>query len=69
MYQIHQEHAFRMLLDTISDIFSCIFRVFAVCSAPKRRFKPYEPAVVKNANDVDVRKARKAQIKRDEAFG
>ncbi|KAG6519903.1 hypothetical protein ZIOFF_016932 [Zingiber officinale] len=40
-----------------------------VCSAPKRRFKPYEPAVVKNANDVDVRKARKAQIKRDEAFG
>ncbi|XP_073274313.1 uncharacterized protein [Primulina huaijiensis] len=40
-----------------------------VCGAPKRRFKLYEPSVTKNANDTDVRKARKAQIKRDEAVG
>ncbi|KAJ8478695.1 hypothetical protein OPV22_022422 [Ensete ventricosum] len=40
-----------------------------VCGAPKRRFRGYEPAVTKNANDTDVRKARKAQIKRDEAIG
>ncbi|KZV25576.1 hypothetical protein F511_26031 [Dorcoceras hygrometricum] len=40
-----------------------------VCGAPKRRFKSYEPAVTKNANKADVRKARKAQIKRDEAVG
>ncbi|XP_042499194.1 uncharacterized protein LOC122077338 [Macadamia integrifolia] len=40
-----------------------------VCGAPKRRFRTYEPAVVKNANDTDVRKARKAQLQRDEAIG
>ncbi|KAA8542043.1 hypothetical protein F0562_023195 [Nyssa sinensis] len=40
-----------------------------VCGAPKRRFRAYEPAVNKNANDADVRKARKEQIKRDEAIG
>ncbi|CAL9099231.1 unnamed protein product [Musa textilis] len=40
-----------------------------VCAAPKRRFRAYEPAVAKNANDTDVRKARKTQIKRDEAIG
>ncbi|KAK8658963.1 hypothetical protein V6N13_029182 [Hibiscus sabdariffa] len=40
-----------------------------VCGAPKRRFKPYQPAVSKNANDKDVRKARKEQLKRDEAVG
>ncbi|XP_065043589.1 uncharacterized protein LOC135586236 [Musa acuminata AAA Group] len=40
-----------------------------VCGAPKRRFGPYEPAVAKNSNDTDVRQARKAQIKRDEAIG
>ncbi|GMJ05911.1 hypothetical protein like AT5G51010 [Hibiscus trionum] len=40
-----------------------------VCGAPKRRFKPYQPAVAKNANDKDVRKARKEQLKRDEAVG
>ena len=40
-----------------------------VCGAPKRRFRPYQPAVTKDANDLDVRKARKAQIKRDEAIG
>lgn len=43
--------------------------MLAVCGAPKRRFKPYEPAVAKNANNADVRKARKAQLKRDESFG
>ncbi|KAK6147915.1 hypothetical protein DH2020_018827 [Rehmannia glutinosa] len=36
---------------------------------PKRRFRAYEPAVNKNVNDTEVRKARKAQIKRDEAIG
>lgn len=58
-----------MLLDITSDILSCTFCVFAVCGAPKRRFRTYEPSVAKNANNVDVRKARKAQIKRDEAIG
>ncbi|XP_038981242.1 uncharacterized protein LOC103699096 [Phoenix dactylifera] len=40
-----------------------------VCGAPKRRFRPYEPSVAKDANDTDARKARKAQMKRDEAIG
>nr|CAB3491665.1 unnamed protein product [Digitaria exilis] len=40
-----------------------------VCGAPKRRFRPYEPAVSKNANATDVRKARKEQLKKDEAIG
>ncbi|XP_011015204.1 PREDICTED: uncharacterized protein LOC105118849, partial [Populus euphratica] len=42
---------------------------FPVCSAPKRRFMEYMPAVAKNDNDTDVRKARKTQIQRDEAIG
>ncbi|KAF8408515.1 hypothetical protein HHK36_007671 [Tetracentron sinense] len=40
-----------------------------VCGAPKRRFRPYEPTVTRNANETDVRKARKAQLQRDEAIG
>ncbi|XP_059642190.1 uncharacterized protein LOC132284136 [Cornus florida] len=40
-----------------------------VCSAPKRRFRAYQPTVTKNVNDTAVRKARKEQIKRDEAIG
>ncbi|KAD4889156.1 hypothetical protein E3N88_21229 [Mikania micrantha] len=40
-----------------------------VCGAPKRRFREYTPAVTKNANATDVRKARKAEIQRDEAIG
>ncbi len=40
-----------------------------VCSAPKRRFRQYQPAVAKNANATDLRKERKAQIQRDEAIG
>ncbi|GAB2225004.1 hypothetical protein Droror1_Dr00005786 [Drosera rotundifolia] len=40
-----------------------------VCGALKRRFRSYEQAAAKNANDTDVRKARKAQLKRDEAIG
>ncbi|XP_028773572.1 uncharacterized protein LOC114730625 [Neltuma alba] len=40
-----------------------------VCGAPKRRFKPYAPAVTKDANKTDVRKARKAELQRDEAVG
>ncbi|KAG9446540.1 hypothetical protein H6P81_012668 [Aristolochia fimbriata] len=40
-----------------------------VCGAPKRRFRSYQPAVSKNDNDTDVRKARKAQIQKDEAIG
>ena len=47
----------------------CCFLWSAVCGAPKRRFRPYQPAVTRNANDKDVRKARKAQIQRDEAIG
>ncbi|OMO52298.1 Rubredoxin-type [Corchorus olitorius] len=40
-----------------------------VCGAPKRRFRAYQPAVARGANDTDVRKARKEQMKRDEAIG
>ncbi|KAL6996818.1 hypothetical protein U1Q18_006947 [Sarracenia purpurea var. burkii] len=40
-----------------------------VCGAPKRRFREYTPAVTKNANATDVRKARKAQLQKDEAVG
>ncbi|KAJ6889095.1 beta-1,4-xylosyltransferase IRX10L [Populus alba x Populus x berolinensis] len=42
---------------------------YPVCGAPKRRFREYMPAVAKNDNDTDVRKARKTQIQRDEAIG
>lgn len=41
----------------------------AVCGAPKRRFRAYEPPVNKNANAMDVRKARKAELQREEALG
>ena len=44
-----------------------LFTADTVCGAPKRRFRPYQPAVSKNANDV--RKARKEQLKKDEAIG
>ncbi|GAB2269300.1 hypothetical protein Dimus_004223 [Dionaea muscipula] len=54
----------RTPFDKLPDGYFC-----PVCGAPKRRFKVYEPAVGKGANDADVRKARKAQIKRDEAMG
>ncbi|MCL7034870.1 hypothetical protein MKW94_011889 [Papaver nudicaule] len=40
-----------------------------VCAAPKRRFRVYEPPVSKNANATDTRKARKAELQRDEAVG
>ncbi|XP_071712004.1 uncharacterized protein [Rutidosis leptorrhynchoides] len=40
-----------------------------VCGAPKRRFREYTPPVTKNANSTDVRKARKAELRRDEAVG
>uniref|UniRef100_G3MRN6 Rubredoxin-like domain-containing protein n=1 Tax=Amblyomma maculatum TaxID=34609 RepID=G3MRN6_AMBMU len=40
-----------------------------VCGAPKRRFRAYEPKITKDANSLDVRKARKEQLKRDEAIG
>ncbi|CAM8878660.1 unnamed protein product [Rhodiola kirilowii] len=42
---------------------------YFLCGAPKRRFKPYTPPVDKNANSTDIRKARKAELKRDEAVG
>lgn len=41
----------------------------AVCGAPKRRFRPYEPAVSKNANATDARKARKEELKKEESMG
>lgn len=40
-----------------------------VCAAPKRRFRVYEPPVNKNANATDVRKARKTDLRREEALG
>ncbi|KAL1068769.1 hypothetical protein V6Z11_D12G220200 [Gossypium hirsutum] len=54
----------RTPFEKVSDSYFC-----PVCGAPKRRFKPYQPAVTRNANDTDIRKARKEQIKRDEAVG
>ncbi|CAM8885648.1 unnamed protein product [Rhodiola kirilowii] len=50
--------------DKLPDKYFC-----PVCGAPKRRFKPYTPPVDKNANSTDVRKARKAELKRDETVG
>ncbi|KAK8933728.1 hypothetical protein KSP39_PZI015988 [Platanthera zijinensis] len=40
-----------------------------VCGAPKRRFRAYEPAVTKNANDTNLRKLRKSELKRNEEIG
>ncbi|WCJ36362.1 Rubredoxin-like superfamily protein [Euphorbia peplus] len=40
-----------------------------VCGAPKRRFRPYAPAVNKNVNETATRKERKAQLQRDESIG
>ncbi|XP_048138211.1 uncharacterized protein LOC115749586 [Rhodamnia argentea] len=55
----------RTPFDKLPDNYFC-----PVCGAPKRRFRAYgESAVAKNANAQDVRKARKAQIQRDEAIG
>ncbi|XP_021888705.1 uncharacterized protein LOC110807775 [Carica papaya] len=54
----------RTPFEKLADNYFC-----PVCGAPKRRFRPYQPAVTKNANDIDVRKARKAQMKRDEDIG
>ncbi|CAN0906085.1 rd1 [Linum grandiflorum] len=50
--------------DKLPDNYFC-----PVCGASKRRFRAYTPAVTKNANDKDVRKARKAELQRDEAVG
>ncbi|XP_021287268.1 uncharacterized protein LOC110418772 [Herrania umbratica] len=54
----------RTPFEKVPDSYLC-----PVCGAPKRRFRPYQPAVARNANDTDVRKARKEQMKRDEAIG
>ncbi|KAK7318350.1 hypothetical protein RJT34_03049 [Clitoria ternatea] len=54
----------RTPFDKLPDNYFC-----PVCGAPKRRFRPYAPSVTKNANDTAVRKARKADIQRDEAVG
>jgi rubredoxin len=54
----------RTPFDKLPDKYFC-----PVCGAPKRRFKPYEPKVAKNANATDARKARKEQLKKDEAVG
>ncbi|GKC06431.1 rubredoxin domain-containing protein [Tanacetum coccineum] len=50
--------------DKLPDKYFC-----PVCGAPKRRFREYTPPVTKNANSTDVRKARKAELQRDEAVG
>ncbi|KAK3183277.1 hypothetical protein Dsin_030563 [Dipteronia sinensis] len=54
----------RKPFDKLPDNYFC-----PVCGAPKRRFRVYAPPVSKNANEIDVRKARKAQLQRDEAIG
>nr|AFJ66163.1 hypothetical protein 11M19.6 [Arabidopsis halleri] len=57
-------------LITISvQVWSFMFKESTMCAAPKRRFRPYMPDVSKNVNDKDVRKARKAELQRDEAVG
>eukprot|EP00252_Welwitschia_mirabilis_P025441 TRINITY_DN7933_c0_g1_i2.p1 TRINITY_DN7933_c0_g1~~TRINITY_DN7933_c0_g1_i2.p1 ORF type:complete len:170 (-),score=8.04 TRINITY_DN7933_c0_g1_i2:353-862(-) len=38
-----------------------------VCGASKKRFRPYELPVARNANTTSVRKARKEQIKEEES--
>ncbi|KAA0057733.1 rubredoxin family protein [Cucumis melo var. makuwa] len=54
----------RTPFDKLPDKYFC-----PVCGAPKRRFRPYEQTVNKNDNEFDLRKARKAQIQKDEAIG
>lgn len=54
----------RTPFEKLADSYFC-----PVCGAPKRRFKAYEPKVNKNANATDVRKARKAELQKDEAIG
>jgi rubredoxin len=55
----------RKPFESLPNDYSC-----PVCAAPKRRFKPYELPVAKNANDVRVRKARKEELKKsDSALG
>uniref|UniRef100_A0ACD5ZP39 Uncharacterized protein n=1 Tax=Avena sativa TaxID=4498 RepID=A0ACD5ZP39_AVESA len=54
----------RTPFEKLSDDYFC-----PVCAAPKRRFRPYEPPVAKNANATDARKARKEQLKKDESVG
>lgn len=54
----------RTAFDKLPDKYFC-----PVCGAPKRRFKPYATDVNKKANETDVRKARKAELQRDEAVG
>ncbi|XAR50403.1 hypothetical protein NMG60_11004719 [Bertholletia excelsa] len=54
----------RKPFDKLPDNYFC-----PVCGAPKRRFKPYAPAVTRDANDTGIRKARKTQMQRDEAIG
>ncbi|GJN25475.1 hypothetical protein PR202_gb13305 [Eleusine coracana subsp. coracana] len=54
----------RTPFEKLQDSYFC-----PVCGAPKRRFKPYQPKVSKDANATDVRKARKEQLKKDEAIG
>ncbi|XP_062091502.1 uncharacterized protein LOC133797572 [Humulus lupulus] len=54
----------RTPFEKLADSYFC-----PVCGAPKRRFRAYQPPVTKNANDKDVRKARKEQLKKDEAIG
>ncbi|GAQ86155.1 hypothetical protein KFL_002730130 [Klebsormidium nitens] len=48
----------RKPFDSLPREYSC-----PVCSSPKRRFKPYTAPVARDANKLDVRKARKAEIK------
>ncbi|KAL2630259.1 hypothetical protein R1flu_014945 [Riccia fluitans] len=55
----------RQPFEKLSSDYSC-----PVCAAPKRRFKPYDSPVGRNANDTAVRKARKEELKKlDSAFG
>ncbi|XP_020233527.1 uncharacterized protein LOC109813697 [Cajanus cajan] len=54
----------RTPFDKLPDNYFC-----PVCGAPKRRFRSYAPAVTRDANDTSVRKARKAELQRDEAIG
>jgi hypothetical protein len=64
---VHDRYIYtdRKPFESLPNDYSC-----PVCAAPKRRFKPYELPVAKNANDVRVRKARKEELKKsDSALG
>jgi hypothetical protein len=67
--QLNENKNKRVALIPLAEQLTLLSVADAVCGAPKRRFKPYQPKATKDANATDVRKARKEQLKREEAIG